>query len=193
MRTRTALLVILMLGLGIEGPAMAQGPARRAQTVPNSDADHPSGCIQGDTWRFNGNRGDMVRIRVDTRDGKRGDDQSELDPIVFLKKPDGTVFAFADDNRACTRPPVCGFSCPFIGPDPVTLDVSGTWTISVRDFNNAIASPTDIQCTGDAYELIVASPSEPLRSSLVLTEDDGCVADPPAAVEAAEAAKGSGQ
>jgi hypothetical protein len=68
---------------------------------------------------------------------------------------------------------------------PVRLDARGRWTIIVRDFDGG-------GCTGDAYNLSVTGP-RPLRSSLSLINDDDCVANPPEADEAAEAAKGSGE
>lgn len=153
------------------------------QTVPNADTTHPSGLTQGDQWRFRGRAGQAFTFSVDTRDDD-GAGNSLLDPVLVLKRPNGSVVAFEDDNIGCSRDPVCGFSCPEV---VTALDATGWWTIVVRDFNTATTTP--VQCTGGGYNLNVTGPSSAVES-LEFKLDDGAVADPPNLQLQLEAHKG---
>lgn len=153
------------------------------QTVPNADTTHPSGLTQGDEWRFRGSAGQTFTLSVDTRDDD-GAGNSLLDPVLVLKRPNGSVAAFEDDNIGCSRDPICGFSCPEV---VTALDTTGWWTIVVRDFNTA--TTTSVQCIGGGYNLNVTGPSSAVES-LEFNLDDGAVADPPNLQRQLEARKG---
>jgi hypothetical protein len=177
MRT-LALSTISLIALSM-GPLVASGDSdtvNRLQTVPNADTENDSGLIQGDVWQFKGSKRQKVTIEVDNRDDN-GDNTSNLDPVLVLKRPDGSVHAFEDDNDECGSSggvpltQVCGFACPKI---TTTLDTEGTWSIVVRDFNEA----TGVQCTGGAYHLKFRAPKA-ARNSLRFSLDDGAVGDPP--------------
>lgn len=152
--------------LAMVGVAQAQNQDIRTvlQTVPPADVSHPSGLVQGDLWVFDGRAGDVIDIRVDTRDDNNAF-TSNLDPILFLKRPDGTLAAAADDEAACSRPPVCGFACPSL--TGLTLDQTGTWAIVLRDFGGS-------GCLSGAYNLNIMGPSR-VVGSLKLGLDDGAV------------------
>jgi hypothetical protein len=181
---------VAVLGLG--GAALAHDNEIRTRvdldTVPNSDISHPSGTIMGDEWSVDGYAGDVLTIQVDTRDDT-GAGTSGLDPVVFVKRPDGTYYAFADDNVICSRAPVCGYQCPRL--ENITLDQSGRWIIIVRDFDSATG--TEVQCTGGAYNLYVTGPYRVVRT-LRIRKDDGAVSDPPTDKSSSpEYFKGSGR
>jgi len=134
------------------------------QTVPPADVFHPSGLIQGDLWVFDGRAGDVIDIRLDTRDDNN-DSTSNLDPILLLRRPDGSLLAAGDDEVDCSRPPVCGFRCPLL--TGVALDQTGVWSIAVRDFGGS-------GCLSGGYNLNVIGPQRLVRS-LTLGLDDGTV------------------
>ena len=119
--------------------------------------------------QFVGRAGDVVSIRVDTRDD-RYEGTALLDPTLVLRRPDGSEAAGGDDEATCSRPPVCGYACPMIRN--FLLDQSGRWTIVVRDFGGA--SETGLFCTGGGYNLSLTGSAHALES-LRLRTDDGMV------------------
>lgn len=160
----------LLCCLGV-GTALAQEHSTRTvlQTVPTSDVTHPSGLIQGDEWGFLGHAGDVVNFHVDTRDDKY-EGTSNLDPLAILIRPDGSVAIWGDDEAACSRPPVCGYACPWV--ENFRLDQTGHWIIVVQDFGGA--TQTGVFCSGGGYNLSLRGPSHALKS-LKLRSDDGSV------------------
>ncbi len=132
-------------------------------TVPNADLQIEPLTQMGDLWTFRVRKAGNVTIKVDTRDDN-GDSTSNLDPIAFLFDQSGkNLLGSADDTFSCAREPVCGFSCPEIGP--IFLK-RGTYKVVVRDFNGATI--TDAQCNGGAYSLSVTGRVKRLR----LVKDD---------------------
>jgi hypothetical protein len=147
------------------GVAQAQDSSRMVvQSVPPADVFHPTGLIQGDLWTFEGRVGDVIDVRVDTRDDNN-DATSNLDPILFMRRPDGTVVFGGDDDIPCSRAPGCGFACPNL--INYTLDQSGLWGIVVRDFGGS-------GCLSGSYNLGIEGPTRVTRG-LKLAVDDGAV------------------
>jgi hypothetical protein len=157
--------VAFVCSLAMVGVAQAQESARMVvQTVPPADVSHPTGQIQGDLWAFEGRAGDVIDVRIDTRDDNNNT-TSNLDPILFLRRPDGSLLFGGDDNVACSREPVCGYACPLLIGFP--LDQSGRWEIVVRDYGGS-------GCLSGSYTLGVEGPLRVTRS-LKLAVDDGVV------------------
>lgn len=172
-----------VLSTSTPSPAAPQ-VVHRLQNVPNA-ATAGSNLIQGDEWRFNGNAGMVVRIRLDTRDDT-DQHQSLLDPVLVLKGPAGQVVSYSDDAFACSVEPVCGFACPEIR---VRLPATGAYRIVARDYGSA--SVGDAQCTGGSYLLRFQSAPAVVRSlSKAPVVDNGIVGDPPALVERLRREKG---
>lgn len=164
MKPNVVLVSTIVSCLALAGVALPQ-VRTVLQTVPNSDPYHPSGLVQGDEWVFDGVAGDTVAIGVDTRDDT-GDGTSNLDPVVALVRPDGSVAATGDDEVACSRPPRCGYACPLL--QAITLDQTGRWTIAVLDFGSS-------GCRGGAYNLMVTGTTEKLLRTLRLRLNDGAL------------------
>lgn len=146
------------------------------ETVPNADLQNPPLAQMGDLWRFRVRRAGLVTIRVDTRDDN-GDFTSNLDPIAFLFDRRGrTLLGSADDTFNCVRDPVCGFSCPEIGPIFLRR---GTYQVVVRDFNRATI--TGEQCNGGAYGISVTGGVNRLR---LIKDDKNVILDAATAANA---------
>jgi hypothetical protein len=132
-------------------------------TVPNADFQEIPLTQMGDLWTFRVRKAGNVTIKIDTRDDN-GDLTSNLDPIAFLFDQSGkNLLESADDTFECSREPVCGYSCPEIGP--IFLE-RGMYKVVVRDFNGATV--TDAQCNGGAYSISVTGRVKRLR----LVKDD---------------------
>ena len=67
----------------------------------------------GDLWTFKCPKGGTVNVSVDTKDDT-DTAQSDIDPVLLVVDGAGNLLAFADDDVACTYPPVCGFACPSV-------------------------------------------------------------------------------
>ena len=102
-----------------------------------------------DWYTVHGNAGDIVRVRIKTRDDN-GNGTSNLRPVVRLLGTDGTTPV--DDTfiheTECSVPSVCGALCPQFQR---TLPFTGTFTLVVGGGTNA-------GCTGGAYRLVYVSP-----------------------------------
>ncbi|MEE9445786.1 MAG: hypothetical protein V3V19_08995 [Cocleimonas sp.] len=130
----------------------------------------------GDEWKFRVKKSGNVTIEVNTRDDN-GDFTSNLDPIAFLYDSKGRkLLGSADDNLTCNRAPVCGYSCPQIGP--IFLE-KGKYKIVVRDFNRA----GEPQCNGGAYSLSVTGHVKKLK---LAKDDKNVINDSAVEVEAIE-------
>lgn len=123
--------------------------------------DLPEGKV--DLWSFAGRAGDVVTVRVKTRDDN-GNGTSNLHPSVVLFDSDGvtTVPDTSIQVSPCSVPTVCGAGCPEFRRN---LPFTRTYFLAVR----AIANDA---CSSGAYKLVVVSPG---GTTPVLVADD---ADP---------------
>jgi hypothetical protein len=96
-------------------------------------------------------------VSVDTKDDT-DNAQSDIDPILLVVDGAGNLLGIADDDTACTYPPVCGFACPSVtvtcGSDGARHDSRKPHSIIVRDFGAADATGTPCQ-EGGGYNLVV--------------------------------------
>jgi hypothetical protein len=117
----------------------------------------------GDMWTFNCPPNVVVIVSVDTKDDT-DENAADIDPLMFVLDGTGHLIAFADDNRDCTYPPICGFACPRV---EVSCGTGRRHSIIVEDFG-AAGSPNCQE--GGGYELTVEvfnGSGEQLSSSAV--------------------------
>jgi hypothetical protein len=120
--------------------------------------DVPEGKV--DVWSFAGTAGDLITVRVKTRDDN-GNQTSNLHPLITMLDSDG-VTPVPDTNvkiTPCSVPTVCGAGCPeFRRHVPFT-----------RTYFLAIRAASNDSCSSGAYRLVVVSPGGQLP---VLVADD---------------------
>jgi hypothetical protein len=126
----------------------------RSNWVPNvgrlAEGEQPL----GDMWTFRCPSGGTVSVSVDTKDDT-DTGESDIDPVLALIDGAGNSLAFADDEVACTYPPVCGYSCPSITTVACGEGGRERHSLVVRDYGTASATGTFCQ-EGGGYNLTVA-------------------------------------
>ena len=112
--TRWAVAFVLFTPLVATVPQASAEPISRSNWVPNVGLLNVEGEQPlGDLWTFKCPKGGTVKVSVDTKDDT-DNAQSDIDPVLLVVDVAGNLLAFADDNAACTYPPVCGFACPSV-------------------------------------------------------------------------------
>ncbi len=130
---------------------MSQGQAPCEEDLPNNNTTTARSGLIGDLYTFTANAGTQIDLRVNTTD-------ANLDPMLFLISPSGSLIASGDNEVPCAVPLACGLACPQIA---MTLQTSGTYSVVVLDSINTT-------CRGGQYE-VTADQTGGIR----LIADDG--------------------
>jgi hypothetical protein len=126
-------------------------PISRSNWIPNVGQLNVEGEQPlGDMWTFRCPRGGTVSVSVDTKDDT-DTAEADIDPVLLLVDGAGNLLAFADDDVACSYPPVCGFSCPSVSA--IACGGDGRHSVIVRDFGAAVGNAACQE--GGGYALTV--------------------------------------
>jgi len=138
-------------------------PVIIANTIPRSSS--PNGIL-GDAWTFRCPKGGTFSASVDTFDDD-GQENATLAPFLQVDDGEGNPVVFADEDVACTFPPVCGAGCPFVtdvpcgAKDPHLLRIGSSYgggcggggyqlTLAVKDSKGVAVEPKKIRLGGGA-------------------------------------------